>query len=186
MESALSLLTPFAAQEGMPWWVVGAYIFVVLAVLILAGIVLKFLVRKVGIPCQFCDARLQYWDDLSMEDCGGIMEYFTECEKRSPDTDGVFVCPDCGSVFDDFSGAKLSRDYDAYGIRAYCKVCNNLMWNRKNMADWDGVSESPYMHCEMCGSVHQWQTYKDTRFRFLVPPEDKPVLPKCEDFTGHA
>jgi hypothetical protein len=157
------------------------YILLIIAVLVAIGLIMKLVVWKVGVPCQFCDARLKYWEDLPLPDRAAILEYFNEVEKRDPETGAVFVCVKCGSVFDDFSGEKLHRDYDQFGLRAYCKKCNAIMWNQKDLATWDGVSESPYMKCKSCGTVHRWQMYKETRFRLLMPPPDIEVLPKCND-----
>ena len=174
-----------AAREPMTWGDLAIFAACAVAALLAVGLLLKLFVHQVGIPCQFCDARLKYWKELPPADHESILKYFQEYEKRTPETAGLFTCPGCGTVFDDFSGERLTRDYDAFGIRAWCRICNNMMWNKKDLGTWDGVSESPYMKCHVCGAVHQWKTFGTTRFRFLMPPEDQPVLPRNREVDLH-
>ena len=158
---------------------------IIVASLAAIGVALKFIVRGIGVPCQFCNARLANWRNLSQADRQAILAYFREVEGREPNVSAVFTCRSCGSVFDDFSGEWLRRDFDHFGIRAYCKKCNAVMWNRKDIATWDGVSESPYMKCDACGTVHRWAMHGVSRFRFLAPPREVKTLHRCLD-TGDA
>jgi hypothetical protein len=174
------------ATEGPSALFVAICVVIIILFLAALGVLLKILVRQIGTRCQFCNARLKYWDQLDPADARAILGYFEEVEKRSPDTAGVFTCLKCGAVFDDFSGLRLHRDYDAFGLRAYCKKCNSVMWNRKDLAIWDGESESPYMKCDDCGTVHQFKLYGDTRFKFLMPPAGVETLKKCDDSSGTA
>jgi hypothetical protein len=162
------------------------------AFLVALGFLLKRLVRAIGMPCQFCDNnKLTYFDKLPLNTRVAILSYFREREKRTPDTDGLFICLNCHTVHDDFSGEKRSWDTDyAAGVgpsgipelkasaRTFCKVCNRLIYGCDPGRD--------DIHCEFCGTHYQWQVHEPSDFRFFMPPEDAQVLERCKDSYGIA
>ena len=163
-----------------------------IAFLVALAFLLKRLVRAVGMPCQFCDNRkLTYFDQLPPDTRNDILSYFRNREKRVPDTDGLFICLNCRTVHDDFSGEKRSWDIDyaasvgpsensgfEFSARTFCKVCNNLVYGCDPGRD--------DIHCEFCGTHYQWQTHEPSGFRYLMPPEGAQVLERCKDIHGMA
>ena len=91
----------------------------VLTVLLMA-VLIKWLVRKLGVDCHECAGRMAFFDELAIEEQNAILAYFSEHEGRKPDTSAVFVCKRCGFVYDDFSGEKRSMSGDEVG---HCKIC---------------------------------------------------------------
>jgi len=137
------------------------------------------LYRVTPFPCQFCkNQRITRFKDLPDDLQHKIMHYFRFREKREPDTDGVFVCQECKTVFDDFSGEKKSGDIDNFGNMTWCKVCNTLMYGT--------VPGKKDITCPQCGTKYEWQTHEESGFRFLVPLTDKRLLEECDDKFGIA
>jgi len=169
--------------------VTGHIIFSVI-VLALAALMVRFLMRR-GIMCQFCgDDDCKVWDRVADDVKVVILEYFTSYEKRDPDTSGIFVCDQCKTVFDDFSGEKASREVDSATVvrgyqtkslvtcRTWCKVCNSLL----QFCDPD----NPDIRCRKCGTAYEWKTHEKSGYRFLMPPEDAQVKERCNDPFGIA
>ena len=95
---------------------------------------------------------------------------------------GLFVCLDCMTVHDDFSGEKRSMDVDTAGgfliARTYCKVCNYLM---------QGCDpENPNIQCGRCGTRYRWEVDGENGFRFLMAPAGAKLLQRCKDRMGIA
>ena len=146
-------------------------------VLIVAGLLAAlipflFLLRRVvdliGFPCKFCHARVRAFADVPMVDQENILEYFRRRERRDPDPRGVFVCLECRTVHDDFSGAKESRDIDLGGATAFCKVCGSKMR--------DCELENEHIACAKCGTPYRWEEDRKSGFRFLSPPDGTRLL----------
>jgi len=146
---------------------------------------------RTGIICQFCgDIDCKVWDRVADDVKVRILEYFRSYEKRSPDTSGIFVCDECKTVFDDFSGERASRDVDSVTVsrglhtrsivtcRTWCKVCNSLMQS----CDPD----NPSIRCRTCGTGYEWKTHEESGYRFLMPPENAKILERCDDLAGIA
>jgi hypothetical protein len=149
----------------------------VVAFLVLLLLALKKLVRAIGVPCQFCrNRKLTYFDELSLDESAAILEYFRSHERRTPDTEGVFVCTECRTVHDDFSGEKRSMDVDAFSTRTFCKVCNAIMTGCE--------PRNPDIRCPRCATQYQWQVFAGSGFRFLTPPAGAKVLERCRDVLG--
>ncbi len=153
---------------------IGLVFLAVLGVLIAVG---KIAVRVVGAPCQFCENRkLTRFGQLPSSKRRPILGYFRSHEGRDPDTSAVFVCVDCMTVHDDFSGEKRSMDIDMGVARTFCKVCNALM------QDCDPDNED--IRCVRCGTHYRWQDHADSGFRFLMPPQGAKILERCQDVAG--
>lgn len=81
---------------------------------IIAFIFLIKLFMRTAIMCQFCGYNdCKVWSRVPEELQKSILDYFQTHEKREPDTSGIFVCDQCKTVFDDFSGEKANREVDA-------------------------------------------------------------------------
>lgn len=162
---------------------------VFLGIIVVVAAVAKILIRAVGAPCQFCENRkLARFTRLSAPQQHSVLSYFRAHEGREPDLSSVFVCLDCKTVHDDFSGEKRSMDMDMISApvggvsvslaRTFCKVCNALM---------QGCDpENEDIHCVRCGTKYRWQNYTETGFRFLMPPRESRILERCEDAAGIA
>ena len=107
------------------------------ALLILGGlmavvgfaVICRWLVRLVSFPCQFCGAKLKEFGQLPLPDRENVLAYSREHERREPDRSGLFVCTNCHTVHDDFSGEKASRDVDRFSNRTFCKACGAVIWS---------------------------------------------------------
>ena len=91
-------------------------------------------------------------------------------EGREPDKNGLFLCENCQTVHDDFSGAKETRDIDFGGATAFCKVCSARMQ--------DCTPDNDNIECPKCGTPYRWAKDKKSRLRFLMPPEGARLLEK--------
>lgn len=150
----------------------------VAAILAVITVILKFWVRRMSLPCQFCrNVRVSLFRELPPDVQTSILSYFREYERREPDAEGLFVCRDCKTVFDDFSGEKMSREVDAIQPRHICKVCNVLMTNC-------GI-RNKNIHCPHCGTHYTWQVHEKSGFRFLSPPPNTQVANNPVDY-GYA
>lgn len=158
-------------------------VFLLLAVALVGAGIVAFVLRKAGCPCQFCDnARTMPFARLPVALREEIRGYFTNVERRQPQTPAVFVCLDCGTVFDDFSGEQRSRDRDVVwhhparaflACRAFCKGCNALMQGCE--------PDTTPTACARCGREHAWTVWGKSGLRYLMPLGDAPVLPRCRD-----
>ena len=155
---------------------VGLGLLAVFAALVAAvGIFLK---KMFGLGCQFCENnKTTPWKKLSPKDQENLLRYFTDYEKRSPDTSAIFVCENCQTVFDDFSGEKKSMEPDKglTGCLTWCKVCKGVVCN----CDLDNDN----IHCTSCNTPYAWRTHEGSGYRILMPPEDAEVLERCTGFT---
>lgn len=153
---------------------------------LVAGI--RRLVRNIGLSCQFCDnTRCHCFTELSPEEQRGIVRYFRDCERREPDTTGVFVCRKCRTVYDDFSGEKdsMSPDSLVYKVGSrrqilvtcitFCKVCNTVMLHCD--------PENHDIRCPKCKTSYKWEVDRVTGYRFLMPPPGTKILERCHDHT---
>jgi len=64
---------------------------------------------------------MAFGDELEMGQQQDITAYFHRFERREVGTSSIFVCTECGYVYDDFSGEKQSMEGDS---RSFCKVCD--------------------------------------------------------------
>jgi len=143
----------------------------VVAAVAAALLLLKRLVRWVSFPCQFCSAKVKTFDQVNAEDRAGILAYFHEHERREPDEGGLFVCTNCKTVHDDFSGEKKSWDADAYSCRTFCKVCGRMMSGCE--------PEKEKVACPGCGTEYRWQVHERSGYRFFTPPAGAPLRSKA-------
>jgi len=151
--------------------IVGA---VVVGVLMVIMVIIKLCIRYMSLPCQFCrNKRLDLFRELDPQTRESILTYFREYEHREPDTEGIFVCRDCKTVFDDFSGEKMSREVDLFQARHFCKKCNHVMTNC-------GVYNKD-IRCPNCHTLYKWEVHEMSGFRFLSPPAGTEVLKKVFD-----
>ena len=132
------------------------------------ALALRKLVEWIGFSCQFCDAKVQPLRRIDQALQEEILQYFYNYERRKPDQSGIFVCLNCKTIHDDFSGEKQSRDPDKYNNVTFCKVCNAAIWRCEPKND--------SIQCPRCQTPYIWQTYEDSEFRFLMPPEDAKLL----------
>ncbi len=144
-----------------------------LIALAIAGLVallvgVKYLVRWIGFPCQFCMKKVIQFTQLPQADQASILRYFREHEGRDPDRSGLFVCTHCRTVHDDFSGELASRDVDRYGCRTFCKVCGRLLTGCE--------PDAGMVACRHCGTPYEWRTDEASGYRFFMPPRDAVVL----------
>ena len=130
--------------------------------LLVGGILLKLVVRWMSFPCQFCDTKVKALNQVSPEDQAGILAYFHDHERREPDKGGVFVCTNCRTVHDDFSGEKKSRDVDMYSCRTFCKVCGRIIARCE--------PEREVITCGDCKTEYRWQVHERSGYRFFTPP----------------
>ena len=79
--------------------------FVALVVLALA---LRKLVEWISFPCQFCEAKVRPFRKVNTETQEAILRYFRDHKRREAPRKGLFVCLNCKTVHDDFSGEKQS------------------------------------------------------------------------------
>ncbi len=145
----------------------------------LAGLVvfafgLKKLVEWISFPCQFCEAKVKSFRQISIEAQEAILRYFREYEGRKPDRHGLFVCLNCKTVHDDFSGEKQSRDIDSYGCVTFCKVCHATMRGCE--------PENNAIKCPRCDTPYKWQTHEKSGFRFLMPPKGARLHERSKNF----
>ena len=146
---------------------------IILAVcgVVAAGIGLKYLVRWISFPCQFCGKKVKSFPQVPEQDRQNILAYFREHESREPDKGGLFVCANCQTVHDDFSGEKISWDVDSYGCSTFCKVCG------LTVRGCEPSKESTT--CDGCKTEYHWQTHERSGFRFFTPPRGAGLLEKC-------
>ncbi len=155
-----------------------------LGITVALGAIARFVVRGVGLPCQFCENRkVSRFDELAESQRRALLRYFRLHEAREPDASGIFACLNCMTVHDDFSGEKRSMDVDTAGFggvlaRSYCKVCNNLIQG------CDPANDD--IRCSHCGTPYRWQVHEDSGFRFLMPPREASILERCRDVGGLA
>lgn len=134
----------------------------IMAVLVVVALLLRPVVKWISFPCQFCNAKVKVLDQVSAEDQAGILAYFHQHERREPDKGGVFVCTNCKTVHDDFSGEKRSRDTDAYSCKTFCKVCGRIMYRCE--------PEREVVACDGCATEYHWQVHERSGYRFFTPP----------------
>ena len=160
---------------------------VFLGMIVVLAAAAKMLTRAVGAPCQFCEnLKLTPFTQLPVQQQRSVLSYFRAHEDREPDLNSVFVCLDCKTVHDDFSGDKRSMDMDMISsplsgasvslARTFCKVCNALMQGC-NPGNED-------IHCVRCGTKYRWHNFAETGFRFLMPPKESRILERCKDVAG--
>ncbi|MBT3291785.1 MAG: hypothetical protein HN380_30865 [Victivallales bacterium] len=144
----------------------------------------RFLMQS-SLMCQFCGSTdMKMWDQLSEGLQKKILAYFRSHERRKPDTRGVFVCDECGTVFDDFSGMREDPEVDTEGagshtvisMRAWCKVCGSLMQG----CDPDNDN----IHCRTCETRYEWKEHGKSGYRFLMPPKKAKVRKRSGDLSG--
>lgn len=155
------------------------YIISLVLTFVAAIVGMVWLVRLIGLACQFCsNSRVSFFNELTAEQQDTILDYFQTYEHRTPDTKAIFVCCDCNTVFDDFSGEKKSMeaDYGRGGCRTWCKACHQMVYECN--LDNDNIG------CPDCNTPYKWDVYKDTGFRFLMPPPNTKLLSKCRDLFG--
>lgn len=138
-----------------------------LAALTVMGLVLRRFVELIGNPCQFCASKTRPFRRLDSATQVAILDYFVHHERREPDRSGLFVCLNCKTVHDDFSGEKASWDIDAFGCVTFCKVC--LARIRGCEPDRDVVD------CPACGTQYAWRLHEGSGFRFFMPPADASI-----------
>lgn len=152
--------------------------YIIAGVIGLAAIVfaVRFFMRT-AIMCQFCgNADCKVWDRVEEETQRHILAYFRSHERREPDTSGLFVCDECKTIFDDFSGEKANREVDYGWNKAWCKVCNHAM---------QGCGPgNANIECRKCGTRYEWKTHEESGYRFLMPPPDANLLERCSDLYG--
>ncbi len=154
-------------------WAMIAFSIVLVGFLVLA----KLCIRNLSLPCQHClNPRVTLFRKLPFDQQEVVLGYFRRYEHREPDTEGLFVCVECKTVYDDFSGEKISREIDWAQIRSICKVCNHIVINcGPDMKD---------IRCKACGTSYKWEVDAESGFRFLMPPPDTKVT-KLVDY-GYA
>ena len=92
-----------------------------IAIILVIGIGGRWAKNAFGCCCHECGSKMQPFEKLSDGDKSDILAYFRRFEDREPDEDGIFACPNCLLVYDDFSGEKRTMDGDE---RSFCKACN--------------------------------------------------------------
>lgn len=132
-------------------------------------LVLRRVVEWIGSPCQFCEQKTRTFRRLDIETQEAILGHSHEHERREPDRSGIFVCLNCRTIHDDYSGEKASWDIDAYGCVTFCKVCH---------APLQGCEPSRDVQCPDCGTYYAWQIHSGSGFRFFTPPRDASILPR--------
>lgn len=138
----------------------------------------RYVIRHMSLPCQFCrNTRLTLFRKLPDDLKKSILTYFREHENRDPDEEGIFVCLECRTVHDDFSGEKMSREVDFYQVTTLCKVCSTLL------RDCGLYNEN--IRCPTCGTPYKWQVHEKSGFRYLMPPAGTEVTSKIDD-PGYA
>ena len=142
----------------------------VFAALVVLGIVLKYLVRWMSFPCQFCGKKVKAFEQIDLQEQQNILAYFQEHERREPDKAGLFICTHCNTVHDDFSGEKLSREPDAFSC-TFCKVCGRMLYQCE--------PDRGVITCRDCKTQYQWQTHEKSGFRFFTPPRGVQLLDRC-------
>ena len=138
------------------------------AALVGLALALRKLVEWISFPCQFCEAKVRPFRKVDTETQEAILRYFRDHERREVHQKGLFVCLNCKTVHDDFSGEKQSWDIDRFGGVTFCKVCHATMYgcNPKN----DNIK------CPRCETSYAWQVHELSGFRFLMPPKGTAVL----------
>jgi hypothetical protein len=163
----------------------GTVIYVVVATLALVGFVVMIKRLLSSFPSQFCrKGKCKPLETLPEEAQVRILDYFSSHEGRNPDVTSIFVCENCRTVFDDFSGEKRSRDADTPSYyadgegkfkigacRAFCKVCGGVVFGAE--------LNNPKIHCNDCETQYAWRTHEKSSYRFLMPPSDAKLLPSC-------
>ena len=150
---------------------------VVAVMLLVIALILKFWIRRMSLPCQFCrNVRISLFRELPRGVQTSILAYFRDYEGREPDREGIFVCRDCKTVLDDFSGEKMSREVDV-DSRHFCKVCGALM------IGCDLGNDN--IVCQRCDTRYTWRVHEQSGFRFLSPPPGTRVIPEPVD-CGYA
>ena len=131
------------------------------AALVILGLALRKLVEWISFPCQFCEAKVRPFRKVDTETQEAILRYFRDHERREVHQKGLFVCLNCKTVHDDFSGEKQSWDSDRFGGVTFCKVCHATMYgcNPKNNN----------IKCPRCETPYAWQVHEPSGFRFLMP-----------------
>ena len=141
-----------------------------LAIAVLAGVA-WLVVRWISFPCHFCNVRVKRFDEVPEKDRDQILAYFQQHEDREPDASALFVCTNCRSVHDDFSGQKASREINAYGCTTFCKVCGRVIYGC--------LPERESVACRGCGTEYRWETDHASGYRFFMPPEGVKILDGC-------
>jgi hypothetical protein len=129
--------------------------------LIAFGLVLRRFVEWIGAPCQFCGSKTNRFRRLDSATQANILDYFVQHERREPDRSGLFICLNCRTVHDDFSGEKGSWDVDTFGCVTFCKVC---------LARIRGCEPEREVECPQCETKYSWTIHDGSGFRFLMPP----------------
>ncbi len=133
----------------------------ILAIMLAVAFLAKKIIFAVGFPCPFCkNLRLTPFNNVPQEVRRQIISYFRDTEHRRPEAQAVWVCRDCRTVFDDFSGGRRSGGTG----QARCKVCATVLKRC--------LPEDESVRCTTCGTPHRWAVHEPSGFRFLMPPDD--------------
>ena len=138
-------------------------------------VVIWIIARRARFRCQVCNTSVKSVGDLEATERDRVLSYFVRREGREAEKKAVYVCTECGRVYDDFSGERQSREQDRYYHISFCKACGQLM----HVAGAD----SPSVACNHCGVDHKWEKDDASGYTFLAPPEGTDVLKKCLDYS---
>lgn len=138
-------------------------------------VLVSFISRRARFHCQRCNGKVRPFAELDDMQQQRIADYYRRIERRSPEWKRVFVCPDCASVYDEFSGEYRSRDQDVYHLLAYCKACGKFMHRLK--------SNAIDIRCNHCGAEHQWTLDDPSSHTFLSLRSGAPVTVEHDDYT---
>jgi len=177
---AAGIFCLLAAEQRQPPAAKYVFIGAIAAAVLLIPVLflLRRLIDWIGRPCQFCrNMRMTPLDKMMPADREDILSYFRRHEGREPETRAIFVCRQCRTVHDDFSGELRSPGRDVFsGNLTYCKVCNRLMTGCDVGRD--------DIRCPRCGTAYSWQVHEKSGMRFLTPPAGAKVLARCRDDLG--
>ncbi len=135
----------------------------------------SFISGRARFHCQRCNGKVRAFGELEDIQQQRIADYYRRIERRTPEWKRVFVCPDCASVYDEFSGEYRSRDQDVYHLLAYCKACGKFMHRRK--------SDATDIRCNHCDAEHQWTLDEPSGHTFLSLCSGAPVTVEHDDYT---
>lgn len=155
-----------------------AAVALLLASIVIVGIawaLKKFWIAGMDFPCTLCGTgTARPLRALSDADRQTVLRYFRQCEDREPDAEGIFVCENCHTVYDDFSGEKGSRTPDLVsvpnprtgqedlkvGFICFCKRCELKMMG--NTPKYGPIV------CRECKTAHEWREFERTGYTFLM------------------
>lgn len=149
---------------------------ILLAFFVIPLFVLAYIVGKRGrFFCQRCGAKVLGLSDMDETSQDAVMSFFRRVESRAPDEGMIYACPDCKSVYDDFSGERRSRDQDLYYLTAFCKSCGGLMHTEG--------ADSDTIRCNHCATTHVWRTDEASGYSYLTLEAGGPVRVKAVDYS---